>query len=107
MSREIDALIEQAIFGNKVRHSKQWVEHMQYMVGNETLKHYSTDIKAAWEVVEKMIPEIHIQLEWLNGWEVGYYSTKDNLFYHLAAHESAPMAFCLAALKSKGVEVKE
>ena len=79
------------------------------------LPHYSTDIAAAWQVVEKMETE---------GWDVVVYhggegstcdmserSDDDDLGGYVYTQEvgdcgiSAPHAICLAALRAKGVEV--
>jgi hypothetical protein len=54
--RELDALVEQYVFGNKVR----WVQDLitdQYPVSDQEgyiVDYYSTDISVAWGVVEKM-----------------------------------------------------
>ncbi len=75
--------------------------------GSESLPHYSTDIAAAWQVVEKMAEGgLRLSLDrfggdpwWAEfadeGWEQGAQATS----------ATAPMAICLAALKAKGVEV--
>ncbi len=77
---------------------------------------YSTDIKAAWDVVEKIKHlkpdgerERFFEMGWTaDGWWVGWgvsagiggYS-----FYTSIIADTAPEAICLAALKSVGVDV--
>jgi len=95
--RELDALVAEKIFGITKKH---WDFEF-------TLRHYSTDISAAWEVVEKMCdgdknkfmiyrfgfgpkkPKIRWRVSWGQGWE--------NLLSYCDA-ESAPLAICRAAL---------
>jgi hypothetical protein len=69
-------------------------------------KHFSTDIAAAWEVVETM--EVH-------GWNLMLSKTMDGIWmvwFHRVGYESTEGAggtvsrgICLAALVAKGVEV--
>ncbi len=66
---------------------------------------YSTDIAAAWEVLEELIPKYLLSLSWVDGWEVSHYEANEQVTYHLAEDASAPLAICLAALKAKGVSV--
>jgi len=87
------------------------------------LPHYSTDIKAAWEVVdwlETNVPEqpnnyygpyFFVLEKSYDIWSAGYMFDVpyDGWCEHptiYATHESAPMAICLAALKIKGIEVE-
>lgn len=73
----------------------------------EGLLPYSTDIAAAFEVVEKMKTEFkNFELRTLrlpHGHEK--YICYFNAFYGKAS-ESAPHAICLAALKAKGVKIE-
>lgn len=63
---------------------------------------FSTDIAAAWEVVEKM-QDRGIAIYFEDGvWEVDV----DENFTVSARDDSAQKAICLAALKAVGVEVK-
>ncbi|HYE72631.1 MAG TPA: hypothetical protein VEF04_04835 [Blastocatellia bacterium] len=65
---------------------------------------YSTDIAAAWLVVEKF-DDFNLDLiHHGNGWTFKIY--KDATLYESDA-ENAPMAICLAALKSVGVEIEQ
>lgn len=69
------------------------------------LKHYSTDISAAWEVVEKL------SRNGCYGFDLGWTSSTNGKPWHATfaggrdAHawaETAPHAICLAALKAVG-----
>ena len=106
-NRQIDALVAEKVMG--------WVESthkdsMGYLAPPDNpegfytdydIPNYSTDISAAWEVMEKMKeiyePDI-MYLKLYNKWraDFGYDATILN--------ETAPMAICLAALKAKGIE---
>lgn len=68
--------------------------------------HYSRDIAAAWEVVEKLAPDGFVLYR---SWDVKSkpvwvvaQDCQDTLASELARHESAPAAICLAALKAVG-----
>lgn len=73
--------------------------------------HYSTDISAAWEVVEKINSSKN---KWtLNSlrcdpndgkWQFGDID-RDGSIWPDDKYDSAPLAICLAALKAVGVEV--
>ena len=68
--------------------------------------HYSTDIAAAWEVLEKMrtqLPGKEIMLYWCDGWGVGSLCQAPStisIWDSLGEAETAPHAICLAALKA-------
>ena len=72
---------------------------------NRRASYYTTDISAAMDVVNKLIPEHIIQFSWCDGWEVGHYDPKKNENFHLAEDKSLPKAICKAALRLKGIEV--
>ena len=73
---------------------------------------YSTDLEAAWEVVEKIKhlkpdnePEESFEMGWTkNGWWVGWSIPTDegDTCYTSALAPTAPEAICLAALKAIG-----
>lgn len=65
---------------------------------------YSTEISAAWEVVEKF-PAMQL-FKYANGlgWDCYWHAESGPLNVHAQA-ETAPLAICLAALKALGVEV--
>lgn len=119
MSRKIDALIAEHVMG----YTSEW--HRGYLgpehgcnsyttpcgtisMPIEGLPCYSTDIKAAWEVLEKLDLE-----EW--NWTI--YPRCHNQecpsvvlhkFHHsFHIQDQIPMAICLAALKAKEVEVPD
>jgi hypothetical protein len=74
------------------------------------IKPYSTDIAAAWKVVEKM-RESHqwIRIECFDGkWEAGPVEVcgEDYIDNNVESLVSAPHAICLAALKAIGHEFK-
>jgi len=64
---------------------------------------YSADIKAAWEVVEKMDLFIAYSLQKFGG----KYVVLDEDRIIVAGSDTAPHAICLAALKAKGVEIED
>jgi hypothetical protein len=66
---------------------------------------YSTNLAAAWEVVEKLTEEGYEF--WVSGdGRVELYDQDDNQFHAgYSTRRTAPLAICLAALKAKGVEV--
>lgn len=130
MSREIDALVAEHVMGwvstaaGELLSPQQAIRVRDGEAVFDTIEippRYSTDIKAAWEVVEKMrgerpqcadsyIAPYYWQLAeyYQGGWEVGFgnhipyegFSFDPTLS---ARAETAPMAICLAALKAKGV----
>lgn len=89
--RELDALVAEKVMG---------VETMQKLYpsmmakGGAWLPHFSTDIAAAWEVVEKMRRE---------GYIFDIEIRKDYVGVNCEHCESAPLAICLAALRAVGV----
>ena len=112
--RELDALIAEKVMG-LTRHDESYVAEGVGKVlrfvwrdgcgtcvysGDMFLPHYSTDIAAAWEVVEKA-----------DLWSL-YGSIGDGPYRAciqfgdregLMTADTAPLAICLAALKAKGV----
>ena len=92
MSREIDVRIHEEFFDAKITR----------VMGNdfielENVPHYSTDIKAAWEVVEKF--EKWALFYWSEGVIRCTLDMKSD-----AEASTAPMAICLAALKAREIE---
>jgi hypothetical protein len=92
----------------------------------EEVPHYSTDIAAAWQVVEKVGPKIiKNECEYVfvirfyehgfgergpigRHWEVGWFQFDyDQVDSIEAKSECVPFAICLAALKAVGVEISE
>lgn len=114
--RELDALVAEKVMG--------WA---RLQPGNDEigwktgpgaldlsgLPEFSTDIAAAWEVVEEirrrgLAPEIAL-LAYGKAWGVGFKSWRSNTTLTPAnfVHASAPHAICLAALKAVGVELDD
>lgn len=104
--RQIDALIAKHIMGLEVTDNTYAAPiAVDYGVGeggfDGPLLKYSTDIKAAWEVVEKF--DYYIIQADCGRYRVNL--TPEYEWYDARA-QSVPMAICLAALKAKGVEVR-
>ena len=121
--RELDALVAEKVMGwtwgeysppvegpSKIlRPPESWAPSPDRAPGSEVscpgwhfrVPQYSTDIAAAWEVVEKMVPikyGFNLAIESPPGpwgdWEVHFY----NGGTHLAFADTAPLAICRAAL---------
>lgn len=106
MSRKIDALIAEHVMGFKI-----YEDHTMNKPCVDTLfniPNYSTDISAAWGVVEKVgcirAGESTVDCFSLNHWPEGY---EVEWGFEPVTAKTAPMAICLAALKAKGVEVSD
>jgi hypothetical protein len=93
--REIEALIELAIFNRTLTSAASDASYIKTPNGYEDLrrnKHYSTDISAAWEVVEKLKPQFQeITIDADKDWRCYFDSA-------CAFAETAPLAICRAAL---------
>ncbi len=105
--KELDALIAEKVMGLAVEKfminppkPTGWVKlKLDTNSKSFELPKYSTDISAAWEVVEKFVP---LSLDHTDGnWRCGI--AKEGEVYHAGA-ESAPHAICIAALKAVGYE---
>lgn len=100
--REIDAKVAMHIFGTPrgkifyMAEGREWI--------TTRLPHYSTDISAAWKIIERL--QLAILPQHTAGYRVDS-RTNTQLPYVEAWADTAPMAICLAALKAVGVEVKE
>jgi hypothetical protein len=122
--REIDKLVATEIFGWKKAHrpveSKTTVSAMIKSLldedqgywwllpdgtGRDDIPHYSSDIAAAWDVVTKLRNEFDVEIEVLSESHRCELKGADpnNRFFIYAP--TAPLAICLAALKSKGIEI--
>lgn len=93
--RKIDVLVAEHVFHytQEVGYSntpKVWVNELGLDIN---LPHYSTNIKASWEVVKKV--GTPWMLEEGRAWFGDHYAEAD----------TTELAICLAALKAKGVEV--
>jgi hypothetical protein len=98
-NRELDALVAEKIMGAEI--TRTTIVTGEF--GNEMViaedPHYSTDISAAWEVVEKLNPTLFLSISWAEGYEVSCYDPTANMSVLLAVSDSAPRAICLAALE--------
>jgi hypothetical protein len=120
--RELDALIAMEVMGfnpEDFTYTKEELEKMQVVGSVVTikpkLKPYSTDITAAWEVVEKIKDAVKgcdgvFKIQWNddNKWVV-YWDHEDLINCADIQGESlmAPHAICLAALKAVGHEIEK
>lgn len=75
----------------------------------EEIERYSTDMRAAWDVVSDFDPAYAWEFEVLpdgSAWAKVYGHTQTNDCESYRAHaETMPLAICLAALKAVGAEV--
>jgi hypothetical protein len=115
--RELDQLIAEKVMGMKVyRRMGEDGPNPQYEKIEKVPEHcavtyppYSTDISAAWEVVEKLRNKT-MAFSLVTMWD----HSKDKLFwlakfewwgterFEFSSQETAPLAICLAALKATG-----
>lgn len=130
--RERDALVAEKVMGlnkedyysdyDKLSSQKQNVISRGQGWFPEPLKNYSTDIKAAWEVVEKLTSEKWLAFKVLQrpsradaneAWTKGLKAVVEIIFGGQGVNgppltvkaSSAPEAICLAALRVVGVEI--
>ena len=121
--RELDALVAEHVMGIKVIRSpkfkdpciaeKRHLRNLPWVMCS--VEPYSTDIAAAWEVVEKFeyrtivfrhdvkLWGVELSLEWADPRDEHY--PHNDPFYGDGL--TAPHAICLAALKAVGYEFKE
>lgn len=119
--RELDALIAERVMGlNPVKNSnpynmiftrrRDWVDMDDYYYEGEDdgyhfvdeVPHYSTDIAAAWKVVEHMKADgwqCHMR-GWVNSndWQCGFVHPGGQMSWNTA--DTAPLAICCAALRA-------
>jgi len=109
--RKLDSLVSEKVFGEKYPFDKKlkdyyrpWVEDP---IAYEPCPYYSSDIKAAWQVVEKLLSllpnqDFHIE-HWADGdisnWQVSSCYQLGEWMDWVRA-ETLPHAICLAALKA-------
>lgn len=115
--RELDTLVAEKVFKYSIfkkrwkegSHSgfiDSWIDSAGFEIPGQ-LPEYSTDISAAWEVVEKLRPELCIEImPWGDNYHVRVLSVTLEQKSR-ASCRSAPHAICLAALKAVGHEFKE
>lgn len=99
---ELDILIAEKVFGVKYEEPK--LNQFKPMPNPNSCPRYSTDIAAAWEVVEKLNLLSKFSLERFEDRYriVEYAGGYDNNFTFISEAETAPHAICLAALKAVG-----
>lgn len=121
--RELDALVAEKVMGCKVLWQKATVSgpycgcncadgfeegpHSDPNRMDANLKSYSTDIAAAWEVVEKLAENGKLLELYAGGgpkgasWTATFFDGSSGNEYA----DTAPHAICLAALKAVGVDL--
>ncbi len=105
--REIDFLIFEYIFENE-HEFIQYLKNTDEVIQCSIVEKYSTDINAAWKVVEKLRNEDY----WFELVTPKSFSLDYKCYFQLddteveCIHETAPKAICLAALKLKGIEIE-
>lgn len=104
--RELDKLIAERVMGLDVSNPSSPMScdvcHKDYYF-EDSIKPYSTDIAAAWEVVEKLIQqEIYFEFRSDYAYSVSGYDGHNAMRMSNcdASGESFPHAICLAALKA-------
>jgi len=102
-SRELDLLVAEKVMGQKFDFNP-WKGEMPKNNGEAygIVLPYSTDIFAAWKVVEKMISEgLYLDLRGLTAFTCNF----GHPMQLPREATSAPLAICIAALRAKGIEV--
>jgi len=129
MSRELDAKVAEKVMGLEVYRSRQdwmqkgmphiaeWAEtvfypaywHPEYELAT-VVSNYSTDIKASFEVVEKLgedgwIVTLHRDLKWFC--DLVWFTADDTTWLPTTEADTLPEAICKAALKAVGEDATE
>lgn len=103
--RELDALVAEKVMGLKQILTPGGIEvgwSISSKIGASSLKPYSTDIAAAWKVVEKLnLLDKNCLLHDEGKWSVCPFDGAATIYAGIDA-ETAPHAICLAALKAVG-----
>jgi len=109
--RKLDSLVSEIVFGEKFPFNRQlkgyyrpWAEDP---IAYESCPHYSSDIKEAWKIVEKLLTllpnqDFHIEHwsdETHSGWQVSSCYELGEWKDWVRA-ETLPHAICLAALQA-------
>lgn len=114
--RELDALVAEKVMGWRPWSGGYYYgsadgQVMVCLHENDGMARYwspSTDIAAAWRVVERLHTGRTFGLDWLGfdgeEWRCcfGWSENDDHLGFHHAEAATAPLAICLAALKAVG-----
>lgn len=117
--RKIDALVAEHVMDREIVWKDLDVRPKLFVDGGpatEEMPFYSSDIAAAWEVVEKL-PDYDLKRRYGKWactslgddcvWELDLPPGISDLTKLGAVADTAPLAICLAALKARGVEVEE
>lgn len=96
--RKLDALVAERVLGIEVLHEYGQDYYIKTEDGGASVSSYSTDIVSAWFLVEK----IRLTLKPRGG--RGWWASTGTFGWVEA--DTAPLAICLAALKSVGIEVE-
>ena len=135
--RELDALVAEKVMGIEVQwrpwHDRHGNEGREPYMANASrqgrlargqplysggaINPYSTDISAAWEVVEKLRKSYRVRIhEFGSGWQASLEIKDGRLRYPIeishegdesANSDTAPHAICLAALKAVGIDIPD
>lgn len=103
--RERDARVAENVMVWHREHAECGLPPGEY--GSDNIRgfpHYSTEISAAWEVVEKFNRIVITKLDMPERYlaEIVFYFGMGNFEEHKAEASTAPLAICLAALKAVG-----
>jgi hypothetical protein len=109
--RKLDSLISEKVFGERFPFNKQFKDYYRPWaedpIAYEPCPYYSSDIKSAWTIVEKLLSllpnqDFHIE-HWVDesfsGWQVSSCYELGKWKGWVRA-ETLPHAICLAALKA-------
>jgi hypothetical protein len=106
--REIDRLVAEKVMGWEVPYEYDDIGIMAYTIKTGAFAFSpTTNIADAWQVVEKFDKtDFRVVRNYRGNYSAGLmYWNKDTMVKVEAKAETAPLAICLAALKSVGVEV--
>ena len=117
-NRELDQLVAEKVMGWKPYRNPdlkqdyfRWENAFGAICSDADLPTYTTSIVAAWKIVEKMNQERWVmRLETWDteaGCEFSRAETDQIVSHRTSCVDTAPMAICIAALKAKGIEVKD
>lgn len=101
--RELDALVAERVMGASVlRHQGSDGHDAYFDWGDHTRGYapaYSTDIAAAWAVVEHL-KQLDLSLAWHNSQWVARFIKWGKVEHSIGEADTGPLAICLAALKA-------
>jgi len=96
MSRKIDKLVAEHIFGLK-----------EGMIPGYSAPHYSTEIEAAWKIIDLFNNESGFMQEVVTYGKRHWCVLRSmEVTGNASTNISAPLAICLAALKAKNIDVE-